>query len=201
MIFCGHLPSIIYINIQVSRVLGVLLNIHPEMRQSTSDFLASFLMGVATGGIISFFQWIVLRNFLSNAKWWILVGVIGNSTGTAINSVVLPPGGVSDLWRGLVITIPLIGLFKGFLEWLVLRKDLQNSARWMSVRVITNIIVVAISLIEFGIRTSLNLTIWGYFLILFSAGMIEGIIFGVITGYTLSSFIERKNEKLVNQVQ
>jgi hypothetical protein len=188
--------------------LAVFLDIPPEMRQSMSDVLASFLMGVASGGITSFFQWLLLRKFLSNAKWWIVVGALGSSIGNAINNVVLSSGGISEQARfasilcfSLLIMVPLIGLFKGFLEWLVLRKTFQNSTRWIGVRAITNVVVVVISLVEFSIRTSLNLNVWGYVLTLFAAGLIEGVIFGAITGYLLADFFERKSETLLLQVQ
>jgi hypothetical protein len=152
----------------------------------------------------------VLRKFLSNAKWWILAGMMGSSIGNAINSFSLSSGiiSTSDEARfvslfcfSLVITTSLVGLFKGFLEWLVLRKDFQNSKKWMSVRVITNIIVVTISLIEFSIRTSLNSTIGSTILTLFVSGLIEGVIVGAITGYLLNDFIQRRSEILLSQVQ
>ena len=190
--------------------LGILFSIPSKMLQSISDFLASVLMGVVTGGIASFIQWLVLRKFLSNAKWWILAGIMGSSIGNAINSVSLSSGiiSTSDEARfvslfcfSLIITTSLIGLFKGFIEWLVLRKDFQNSTKWMSVRVITNIIVVTISLIEFSIRTGPNSTIGNNILTLSVSGLIEGVIVGSITGYLLNDFIQRKSDILLSQIQ
>ena len=185
----------------LGNILGGLLNIPSEMRQSIGDFLASFLMGVASGGITSFFQWTVLRNLLSNAKWWMVAGALGSSIGNAVNNLVLASGDISDeasfayiFCFSLIIIVPLIGLFKGFLEWLVLRQDFRNSTRWISIRVITHIIVVVISLVEFGIRTSLDFTLWVYFLIIFSAGVIEGVIFGALTGNILNGFIKKENQ-------
>jgi len=194
----------------VGVMLGGFSRIFPSMSQSTSDFLANFTMGIVTGGVIGFFQWVVLRNILSNAKWWILAGILGSSIGAIAYSIVFPFTNFSNpdkaqfaavLLFVFVITITLVGLFKGYLEWLVLRKDFPNSKGWMGIRVLTSIIAIVISLLSISIRRSTDFSILGNSLILLSEGMIQGIIFGVITGRTLNNLIGKKSKMLTTRVQ
>jgi len=186
----------------VGVVIRVVPSIPPGMSQSMSDFLASFLMGGVTGGIISVFQWVVLRHFLSNSKWWILAGILGSSIGTIIYSLVFPFTSRSDATRFAslmyflaIITILGVALFKGYLEWLVLRKDFPNSKSWIGIRVLIIIIAVVISSFSSGMRANTNFAILGNTLILLSEGVIQGIIFAVITGPVLNHFIEKRGER------
>jgi hypothetical protein len=186
----------------VGVVVRIVPSLPPGMSQWMSDFLANFLMGGVTGGIISVFQWVVLRQFLADSKWWILAGVLGSSIGTITYGLVFPFTSRSDAARFAslmclmaVLTIVGIALFKGYLEWLVLRKDFPNSKSWIGIRVLIGIIAVVISSFSSSIRTGTDFAILGNSLILLSEGVIQGIIFAVMTGPTLNNFIEKRGER------
>jgi hypothetical protein len=191
----------------IGGIVGVVVRVIPSIPsgivQSMSDFLASFLMGVVTGGIISVFQWIVLRHFLVNSKGWILAGILGNSIGTLIYNLVLPFTSRSDpdsasvaflMFFIAITTILGVGLFKGYLEWLVLRHDFPNSKSWMGIRIFTSIIAVVISTFSSGMRVNTDFAILGNSLVLLSEGVIQGLIFGIITGFSLYNGIDKKGE-------
>jgi hypothetical protein len=65
----------------------------------------------------------------------------------------------------------------------------------MGIRVLTSIIAVVISTFSSGIRANTDFAILGNSLILLSEGVIQGIIFGVITGLTLNNFINKNGER------
>lgn len=187
----------------VGVVIGVVPSLPPGTSQSVSDFLASFLMGGVTGGIISLFQWVVLQQFLSNSKWWILAGILGSSIGTIVYSLVFPVTSRPDatkfaflMYFLAILTILGVALFKGILEWLVLRRDFLYSKSWIGIRVLISIIAVVISSFSSGIRANTNFAILGNTLILLSEGVIQGIIFAVITGPILNHFIEKTGKRL-----
>ena len=184
----------------VGVAVRVVPSILPGMSQSVNDFLANLLTGAVTGGIISVFQWVVLRHFLTNSKRWMLVGILGGSIGAITYSLVFPFTSRSDpeaarfavllCFMG-IITILAVSLFRGYLEWVVLRRDFPNSKVWMGIRVLTGIIATVISSISSGIRDSTDFAILGNSLVLLSEGVIQGIVFGVITVFILNNFINR----------
>ncbi len=189
--------------------LAVIFNIPPEMRQFFgSSILAGFLVGAIADGLTGLFQWILLKNYWSNAKGWILADIIGSLIGTAIMSIAYQPVSTSGsessqlvfLFCGsLVLTIPFINLLQGTLEWFVLSRDFPNSTGWIFIRTIARTIGAAIQFIGLIIRWALEPDLWGIVLMILAAGFIEGLVFGAMTGGTLESIVERKNEILVQE--
>ena len=68
------------------------------------DFLAGMIIGITTGTA----QWLVLRNQVYWAGWWILINIVGWTTGMAL----LP---------GLMLTGVMAGVVTGFALALLLR--------------------------------------------------------------------------------
>ena len=181
---------------------GLVLNVPQELRQSITNLCANFLLNVVSGGVINFFQWIGLRSFISDSKWWILAGIIGTSVGTVINSITISSIRFSVLDESqyfmlagvsLLILLPVRGFIKGFLEWLILRREFPNSTRWIVARVITNIITGLITLFAIYLMPESGTSRLSRFFVDNLTGILEGVIFGVITGLTLRSFFDKKN--------
>jgi hypothetical protein len=157
---------------------------------------ASALMGGVLGGIISFCQWFVLRRYIRNSLWWVLVGTICNSIGIMLNSIAYTviSSKVTNLsvydFR-LEVSIFILTVFTasvtGFLEWLVLRNKFLNSTWWIGIRIIANATVLILSLVVGN--TEASLSIWlGRLTINILFGLICGVLIGAISGFTLSSF-------------
>lgn len=165
-----------------------------------SDLLATVMMGLVAGAVESFFQWIVLRRFLSHANWWILAGISGSLIGGAVNRIAFSPSleSLSDaafislFCSSLVMGIAFVGLLKGFLEWLVLRKDFPNSTKWVGLRVITHLVVLPINFIDLWVRNTLVQTLGSAAFSLLIFGSLNGIIFAAITGPRLEEFIRSR---------
>jgi hypothetical protein len=167
-----------------------------EIRHITSDSFSKFVMGVVTGGIISFFQWIVLRDYLSNAKWWISAGILSSSVSALIYYFVMPSMDIFNSFLSWVVVVTLIGFFIGYIEWFVLRKDYPNSKGWIGVRVFAYIIESTISILSLDIRAKVDLAIWSALLVILLACLFQGYIFSYITGRSLYGIFESKNEVL-----
>jgi hypothetical protein len=84
--------------------------------------LALFLVGLVMGIL----QWVVLRQYLRRAGWWILASAVGWSGGWAI-ALALAPQGIG------ILTEPLLGAAIGTLQWLVLRRQLHQAGWWIVV--------------------------------------------------------------------
>jgi hypothetical protein len=84
--------------------------------------LALFSVGVVMGIL----QWVVLRQYLRQAGWWILASTVGWSVGWGTTIAVVP------LEIG-ILTEPLLGAAVGMLQWLVLRRQLRQAGWWIVV--------------------------------------------------------------------
>jgi hypothetical protein len=82
--------------------------------------LALFSVGLVMGIL----QWVVLRQRLRQAGWWILASAAGWSGGWGI-TLALAPQGIG------ILTEPLLGAAMGTLQWLVLRRQLRQAGWWI----------------------------------------------------------------------
>jgi hypothetical protein len=114
--------------------------------------LALFSVGLVMGIL----QWVVLRQYLRRAGWWILASAVGWSGGWAI-ALALAPQGIG------ILTEPLLGAAMGTLQWLVLRRQLHQAGWW---------IVVS------GLAWTIALT--G-----FTGQLLAGAVVGAVTGIAL----------------
>jgi len=111
---------------------------------------------VGTGLVIGLLQWVVLRQYLRQAGWWILASAVGWAGGWWIVSSVAP------LEIG-ILTEPLLGAAMGTLQWLVLRRQLRQSGWW--------IVVSALG--------------WTVALTGLTGQLLVGVVVGAVTGITL----------------
>ncbi|GAB4531541.1 MAG: hypothetical protein Kow0063_10930 [Anaerolineae bacterium] len=81
--------------------------------------LALFSVGLVTGIL----QWVVLRQYLPQAGWWVLASAAGWAGGWALI-------GVAPLQPG-ILAEPLLGAAVGTLQWLVLRRQLRQAGWWI----------------------------------------------------------------------
>ena len=162
---------------------------------------ASALMGAVFGGAISFSQWFVLRKYLTNSIWWIWVGLICNSAIPTLNSIAytMISFRVSNLqvddWRfqvSIFIFNILGSVVNGVFEWLILRTTFTKPNLWMVIRVIANIITLGLSNLYLKINPLLSEIGIGRFFGMVLLGLICGGLFGLMSGFTLSSFPRKR---------
>ena len=115
-------------------------------------------------------QWLVLRQYIPRAGWWVLATILGLGAG----------GAVSLALGDSVAEIPSIAiLFSaiGIAQWLVLRQHLPRSGWW----VFTSIVGFALALVVYSVALGINQSI------VFSAlgGPLGGAAYGAITGRLL----------------
>jgi hypothetical protein len=118
-----------------------------------------FLPGIGlmpSGIAIGFFQWMVLIQHIQNAWRWAVVSIVGWFFGSLISLIAIP-----EEWY--LLSAIALGLFTGFGQWLILRREYHWTGWWIAVSAVA----------------------WSSGLAIFPGIMLTGIIAGIITGIAL----------------
>jgi hypothetical protein len=92
---------------------------------------AAVVLSGLSGAAIGLMQWLVLRQYIAQAGWWVGATAFGFALGTAGASLYLagysggPTGG--QLW----VLAGSSGAVVGGLQWLVLRRQIAHAAWWI----------------------------------------------------------------------
>ena len=131
------------------------------------------VVGVTVAGVL---QWLVLRQRMARAAWWIVASLV---SGVVAGGVIFGVGGESgftaevarDLDVGWVVEAGLYGAVVGVLQWVVLRGQVALSGLWVLASTVGWIVgdPVCSSLMDFGTLS------WVGF----------GAVYGAITGIVL----------------
>jgi hypothetical protein len=150
------------------------------------------VIGALSLGLVAGLQWLVLRRYLVELRWFSWVGVtivgqlaalgclaLGAAASLILGTRIIEFIGVSALRLLTVIVLGgLVGAVMGFAQWLVLRKYLAASAWWIPATFLAWVVVALLTPsslgFEFG-RTATRLM----------PQLIGGLITGSITGTTL----------------
>ena len=131
------------------------------------------VVGVTVAGVL---QWLVLRQRMARAAWWIVASLVsGIVAGGVIYGVVGDAGFSAEVARdldvGWVVEAGLYGVVLGMLQWLVLRGQVALSGLWVLASTVGWIVgdPVCSSLMDFGALS------WVVF----------GAVYGAITGLVL----------------
>jgi hypothetical protein len=81
---------------------------------------------VSVGLVIGILQWVVLRQHLRQAGWWILASAVGWATGWAVVLALVSP-------EAGTLTGIVLGSVTGTLQWLVLQRQLYQAGWWIVV--------------------------------------------------------------------
>ncbi len=111
-----------------------------DRNSPTEDVLAMWifipLLGLSTG----FFQWLLLRRYLSRIGWWILATFLGwplvVTTLFVLHTYVYKTASPDSIWA-LGLACIIIGGSMGFTQWLALRKHIENARVWILVNIIS----------------------------------------------------------------
>jgi hypothetical protein len=129
------------------------------------------------GGIQGTLQWLVLRQRVSQAGWWVLAGAVGYATGW-----VLSPSKVllrDPIWAMWLVDAAVTGAAIGAAQWLVLRRQVPRAGWWIPVNAAGWIVGVIVSaLVLLSGSQSLSMSILAF--------AVGGALVGGITGIALA---------------
>ncbi|WP_375515075.1 hypothetical protein [uncultured Nostoc sp.] len=103
------------------------------------DYFSHIFM---TGLIIGVAQWLVLRHYIPDARWWILASFLGLFLRTFVPYYGATIGSFGYNVINNSITFTLLGVA----QWLVLRHHTQYAAWWIPVSTVSGVMSAAVSL-------------------------------------------------------
>ncbi len=140
-----------------------------------------WIIGLASGGelgiglIIGFTQWLVLRRYVSQAGWWILVTALGWGIGWSIivSGFIIPAdlGLSSSVFSGA-----LLGLTVGLGQWFLLRRWVNFASMWLL----------------------LSLSGWAIALAGFLGSTLVGAVVGAVTGFAFDFLLRFPRQNVNN---
>lgn len=92
------------------------------------DQLGNVVGDAALGLMAGITQWLILRQWLEKAEWWILASAGGFLLAAGVGEYLLQPT-LGENMGGLLLTIGL-GLVPGILQWLFLRRQVARAGWW-----------------------------------------------------------------------
>jgi len=134
-------------------------------------------LGIVTGAVGGYFQWVVLRERITGAGLWWLPGALG--LGLAIGVIITTGTGRNYPVAGLLMAA-IFGVTSGVLQWLILRRKISLAGWWL----LANILGTLVGATGFPIAGIIfDAGNWGLGLLTF--GLLFGAGNGAITGAAL----------------
>jgi hypothetical protein len=148
------------------------------------DELGNVAGNAALGLLVGIGQWLVLRQWLERAGWWVLASAGGWLLAVSVGEVL--QGVLGENLGGLILTIGL-GLVPGVLQWLVLRQQAARAGWWV---LASTVFVFAALLVGAGTASGVGLEEngIGYGVV---AGIAGGVVFGSTSGLVLGWLLRR----------
>jgi hypothetical protein len=134
-------------------------------------------LGIVTGAIGGYFQWVVLRQQIAGAGLWWLASALG--FGLAIGAVIATDARENYVVAGVVMA-SIFGVTSGFLQWLILRRKVPRAGWWLPANFLGSL-VAAIAMPIAGVIFDVGN--WGLGVMTF--GLLFGAGNGAITGAAL----------------
>ncbi len=184
---------------------GAALFLGPWMLSGLWTFTAAGLVAGTMGGAVAgALQWLVLRGRLARAGWWIAASTVG----WAVGGIMLEAGraGVAALpgeipgWflGGFLGGFGVVGgVVAGFLQWLVLRRQLAQAGWWIVAsagggvagRTMLGIGIAVGLVIDKTLGGAIDTLVVGVVAV---SGSVDGAVGGAITGAVLVWLLRRR---------
>ena len=96
--------------------------------RDTFDGTMGVVLGIVMGTIGGFAQWVVLRERISGAGWWILASALGFATVFSMGGTGRPNENPAMIGVRMAIAF---GLFAGVPQWIILRQKVARAGWWV----------------------------------------------------------------------
>jgi hypothetical protein len=171
----------------------------------TSSLEAAFIQaktsGVAFlifGAFVGMAQWLVLRRSLRAAWWvpatglgWGLAGVVSGFNAGGSVSTIGPDAGPIDPLLAWLVGAPLVVVFLGGGQWLILRRDLEGAGWWPLVNMVGLILGFSVGFAVAKIVPWLAPTDFPSAKALGIVGAVAGLVYGGVTWQFLAELRRR----------
>jgi hypothetical protein len=135
------------------------------------DATIGISFGIVMGATGGFLQWVVLREKVAQAGWWVLASALGFAVaGGALGTIGVNGNYVT---AGILFTA-VFGVIAGIMQWLVLRQQVVRAGLW----VLASIFGSLVSAISVPAASAINAATDSYGL----GAMVFGVLFGAGLG-------------------
>jgi hypothetical protein len=148
---------------------------------SLGDTLGNVAGDTTLGLLVGIGQWLVLRQWLDKAGWWILASAGGWLLGA---SLLVLQGPLGENMGGLIATIGL-GLIPGTLQWLLLRQQVARAGWWVLASTVLTFVALLAG-VAAGNGVAPEGSGLGFGLIL---GITSGLVFGITSALVLGRLL------------
>jgi hypothetical protein len=142
------------------------------------DLGGNVVGNTASGLVAGIGQWLVLRQWLERASWWVPATAGGFLL--AASPLVLQ-GPLGENLGGVIATIAL-GLVPGTLQWLLLRRQVARAGWWV---LASTLIVFAAFLAGVAASSGVGLKEESELVFGLVSGIASGVVFGITSGLVL----------------
>jgi hypothetical protein len=156
------------------------------------DATLAIATGIVMGAIIGYLQWVVLREKITRADWWVLASALGFAAFLATPGVVGLRENPSVVGILGVIALGLVG---GSLQCLILRQQIKRVGWWM----VGTMSGALVGEVGFPILTALGATS-NYDLSAIILGLTFGTGYGAITGGVLVALLSQADSSRVEEM-
>jgi hypothetical protein len=125
--------------------IGALLGIRVAYGLFTRDVFDATMgvtFGVVLGATGGFVQWVILREKIARAGWWILASALGFAVAAGAIGVI----GISERNQNYAVTgglmVAVFGGAGGILQWLILRRQFARTSWWVLANILGSLVGV-----------------------------------------------------------
>ena len=154
------------------------------------------VVGAVGGSVVGILQWLVMRQHLTRAGWWVLANTVGFAVYDVIAVSVMPYGvplryvAQLHVFEAVYIVTGVAagGAVVGILQWLVLRQHLTRAGWWVlasTVGLAVGFIVVDVTDLAFTVSKALGNEMGAAIIGVIVSFATRGAVGGAITGSAL----------------
>jgi hypothetical protein len=160
--------------------------------RDTFDAIMGVTLGIVMGAIGGFAQWVVLRERITGAGWWVLASALGFAAFFGLSGVV--PSNGNPAMTGIIGAVAF-GLVGGIPQSLILRRKVARAGWW----VLANIFGLLVGEIGFPVSIAISAT-GNEDLSVLVVGLVFGAGYGAITGAALVWLLSQSHSSNVEDL-
>lgn len=89
--------------------------------------IIGLIVGAVNGAITGVLQWSILRHWISQLNWWVIISVVGFSVGESLGATSF----FDQLAFAGIARLTTLGTLVGIAQWLILRRYFPKAGRWI----------------------------------------------------------------------
>lgn len=147
--------------------------------------LALALAGIDIGAMVGILQWLLMRRHVQASGWWILASAAGACVAFALGLAITGAG--NGAWvLGAIVGGVVGGAALGALQWLLLRKVVDQSQMWFWIAASAVAWALNLLFMAVAVNSAASAAVPGTGIVnVIIAGIVGALVASAVTGYAL----------------